>query len=155
MITPHSLSKSCRFLVYLPDQPSLLFYLQLFSSPLPLLPFNPLINFLTFSPTPCNDAEVPHGPPHSYREKGERNQRRTLWVGYSPQIIALVYSEQVIPFSGGPSTCIIKKRVAEAPVNETHKAVSNKLLVYHPKSLKKSERGGGFYFYFLFFWDKF
>ena len=29
------------------------------------------------------------------------------------------------------------------------KAVSNKLLVYHPKSLKKSERGGGFFFYFL------
>ena len=29
------------------------------------------------------------------------------------------------------------------------KAVSNKLLVYHPKSLKKLERGGGFIFYFF------
>ena len=36
-----------------------------------------------------------------------------------------------------------------------NKAVSNKLLVYHPKSLKKSERGGGFFFYFVFFLDKF
>ena len=35
------------------------------------------------------------------------------------------------------------------------KAVSNKLLVYHPKSLKKSERGGGFFFYFLLFFYKF
>ena len=31
------------------------------------------------------------------------------------------------------------------------KAVSNKLLVYHPKSLKKSERGGGFFFLFCIF----
>ena len=40
----------------------------------------------------------------------------------------------------------------QSPMN---KAVSNKLLVYHPKSLKKSERGGGFFFYFLFFWINF
>ena len=39
--------------------------------------------------------------------------------------------------------------------NAGFKAVSNKLLVYHPKSLKKSERGGGFFFYFVFFGDKF
>ena len=58
---------------------------------------------------------------------------------------------------GGQSLqrCIFALGYFAESYEDENKAVSNKLLVYHPKSLKKSERGGGFFFYFVFFWINF